>query len=66
MEMFLLTSVVVVLFIVFIITSWKELNKATSPEYKPNKQRLTSGRYAVMNFIENSTKPKERKKSIKL
>ena len=61
MEIVLLTSVITTLFLVFVITIWREANKISSPDYKPQKGRPTGGRYAIFNFVEDMTKDKVKK-----
>jgi len=61
MEVVALTVAVVTLFSVFIVTIWRELNKVSSPDYKPKKGRPTGGRYAIFNFIEDASKPNVKK-----
>ena len=61
MEVVVLTVAVVTLFSVFIGTIWRELNRVSSPGYRPEKGRPTGGRYAVFNFIEDASKPKVKK-----
>lgn len=65
MEILLLTSVIITLFLVFIITIWRELNRVSSPDYKPEKGRPTGGRYAIINLMEDAVKPKVKKNKIK-
>jgi hypothetical protein len=61
MEVVALTVAIVTLFSVFFITIWRELNKVSSPDYKPEKGRPTGGRYAIFNLIEDASKPKVKK-----
>jgi hypothetical protein len=66
MEIVVLTVVIVTLFLVFIVTIWRELNRVSSPNYKPKKGRPTGGRYALFNLIEDSSKSKvEKNKKVK-
>ena len=64
MEIVLLTSVIVTLFLVFVITIWREMSKVSSPDYKPDMTRPTGGRYTVYNLLEDqfNDKPKKKKK----
>lgn len=66
MEILILTSVIITLFLVFLITIWRELSKVSSPNYKPEKGRPKGGRYAVFNFVEDMTKPKVKKNKPKI
>lgn len=61
MEVVTLTVSIVTLFLVFIITIWRELNRISSPDYKPEKGRPKGGRYTIINLIEDSSKPKVKK-----
>lgn len=61
MEILLLTSVIITLFLVFIITIWRELNRVSSPGYKPEKGRPKGGRYTIINLVEDASKPKVKK-----
>lgn len=61
MEVVALTVAIVTLFSVFFVTIWREMNKVSSPNYKPEKGRPTGGRYAIFNFIEDASKPKVKK-----
>lgn len=61
MEVVALTVAIVTLFSVFFVTIWREMNKVSSPNYKPEKGRPTGGRYAIFNFIEDTSKPKAKK-----
>ena len=61
MEVVALTVAIVTLFSVFFVTIWREMNKVSSPNYKPEKGRPTGGRYAIFNFIEDESKPKVKK-----
>jgi len=61
MEVVALTVAIVTLFSVFIVTIWRELNRVSSPGYKPEKVRPKGGRYTLINLMENSTKPKVKK-----
>lgn len=61
MIVLLLTSTIITLFAVFIVTIWRELNKVSSPQYKPKKEKLTGGRYTIINLMENAVKPKVKK-----
>ena len=61
MEVVALTVAIVTLFSVFIIAIWREANKISSPDYKPQKGRPTGGRYAIFNFVEDMTKDKVKK-----
>jgi hypothetical protein len=61
MEVVALTVAIVTLFSVFFVTIWREMNKVSSPNYKPEKGRPTGGRYAIFNFIEDASKPKAKK-----
>ena len=61
MEVVALTVAVVTLFSVFIGTIWRELNRVSCSNYKPEKGRPKGGRYALFNFIEDMSKPKVKK-----
>lgn len=61
MEVLLLTSVIITLFLVFIIATWRELDRVSSVNYKFKNERPTGGRYALINLLEDSTKPKIKK-----
>jgi hypothetical protein len=61
MEVVALTVAIVTLFLVFIIAIWRELNKVSSPDYKFDTKRPNGGRYAIINLIEDATKPKVKK-----
>jgi hypothetical protein len=65
MEVFLLTTVVVTLFLVFVISIWRELNRVSSPDYKFEKGRPTGGRYTVINLLQDTAERKAKKKKVK-
>jgi hypothetical protein len=49
MEVIILTSIVVTLFAVFVITTYRELSNITNKEYVSSKQ--TGGRASLVNFM---------------
>lgn len=67
MEIFLLTSVIVTLFLVFVITVIRETSKVNEPGYKPTKVKPKGGRYSLYNLLEelldDTPKPKKKSKS---